>query len=326
MGIEPVRFGLLSTAKINELVLRGARSSDRVEVTAVASRDRGRAEAYARDHRIERAHASYEALLADDDVDAVYISLPNSLHVEWSVRALQAGKHVLCEKPLSRRAADVEVAFEAAEAADRFLMEAFMYRHHPQMHALRALLDDGTLGEVRLIRAAFTFPLTRVGDIRMRPELEGGSLMDVGCYCVSASRFLAGEPESVLGEQVVGSTGVDVRFAGVLRFPGAVVAHFDSALDLPSRRALEVVGSDAVVTFADPWIASVVRVELHRDGGVEPVAVDEADPYRLELENFAAAIRGEAEPLLGREDARGQARALEALYRAAAEGAAVALD
>ena len=325
MGVEPVRFGLLSTAKINELVLRGARASDRVAVTAVASRDGARARAYAGERGIERAHGSYEALLADDDVDAVYISLPNSLHVEWSIRALQAGKHVLCEKPLARRAAEVELAFEAAEAADRFLMEAFMYRHHPQIGRVRELLDDGALGELRLIRSAFSFPLARVGDIRMRPELEGGSLMDVGCYCVNASRFFAGEPALVFGEQLVGSTGVDVRFAGVLRFPGDVLAHFDCAFDLPRRTELELVGSEATAAFADPWQAFVTRVELRRGGDVEAVPVHEADPYRLELENFAAAIRGESEPLLGREDARGQARTIEALYRSAADGAAVAL-
>ena len=200
-----------------------------------------------------------------------------------------------------------------------------MYRHHPQTKRLRALVEDGAIGELRLVRSAFSFPLQELGDVRMRPELEGGALMDVGCYCVSASRLLAGEPEVALGEQVLSSTGVDTRFCGTLRLPGDVLAHFDCAFDLPRRTELELVGSEATAAFGDPWQAFVTRVELRRGGEAEAVPVDEADPYRLELENFAAAIRGEGEPLLGREDARGQARTIEALYRSAAEGAAVAL-
>jgi predicted dehydrogenase len=194
-----VRWGLLSTARINRLVLAGARESDRVDVVAVASRDRARAEEYARENGIERAYESYEALLADPDVEAVYISLPNSLHVEWSIRALQAGKHVLCEKPLSRRRAEVEEAFDVAERAGLALMEAFMYRHNPQTARLKELVEQGAIGRLRLIRATFSFPLTDAENIRLDPALDGGGLMDVGCYCVSGSRLLAGEPREVFG-------------------------------------------------------------------------------------------------------------------------------
>ena len=322
---DPVRFGFLSTARINDKVLAAARATDRVDVIAVASRDRGRAEAYARERAIERAYGTYEALLADGDIDAIYVSLPNALHVEWAVRALEAGKHVLCEKPLARRPDDVERAFDTAEGADRFLMEAFMYRHHPQMHRLRELLDAGELGELRMIRAAFSFPLDRLGDPRLRPDLDGGSLMDVGCYCVSAARFLAGEPVRVTGEQVVAPSGVDVRFAGTLAFEGDVLAHFDAAFDLPNRTELEVVGSEAVAFLPDPWHGRAPRLELRPGGEVDAGAVEDADPYRLQFENLANAIHGRAEPLLGREDARGQARTIDALYRSAAEGVAVSL-
>ena len=176
MGVEPVRWGVVSTAKINDLVIRGARKSDRVDVVAVASRDQARADAYARAHGYARAYGSYEALLEDPDLEAVYISLPNSLHVEWSIRALEAGKHVLCEKPLDRSPDEAERAFDAAERADRFLMEAFMWRHHPQTTRLKQLLDDGAIGELRLIQSAFSFQLTRLEDVRMRPELQGGPL------------------------------------------------------------------------------------------------------------------------------------------------------
>jgi len=309
-----LRLGLLSTANINRLVLAGARASDEVEVVAVASRDGTRAEAYAREHEIERAYGSYEALLADAEVDAIYISLPNSLHVDWSVRALEEGKHVLCEKPLSRRPEDVERAFDAAEQADRVLAEAFMYRHHPQTRKVAELVRAGAIGDLRAIRASFSFPLSDLENVRMRPELDGGALMDVGCYCVSGARLLAGEPESLLGVQRLGPTGVDTTFAGVLRFPDDVVATFHCSMDLPGRQELEAFGTAGTLLVQAPW-RSDFGGDVLLNG--EPVEIPEGNAYRLELEDLAAASRGEREPLLGREDALGQARAIEALYRSA---------
>ena len=326
MGVttRPVRFGLLSTARINGAVLEGALPSQEVDVVAVASRNRERAESYASERGIERAHGSYEALLGDPEVDAVYISLPNALHVEWSLRALAAGKHVLCEKPLTQRPREAEQAFDAAEGADRFLAEAFMWRHSPQTARLRELVEEGAIGELRLVRAAFSFLLTDLGDVRLRPELDGGSLLDLGCYCVSAIRLLAGEPERVLGEQVRFSSGVDVRFAAVLSLRDGVLAHFDSGFDLPGRGMLEVVGSEGSLIVEDPWHARRPGIDLLRNGAEpERVEVAQANSYRLELENLARAIRGDAEPLLGRDDALGQARTLEALRRSAEEGRAV---
>jgi len=327
MSAAQVPWGILSTARINEKVLAGARRSDRVKVVAVASRDRGRAEAYARRHGIERAHGSYEALLEDPDVEAVYISLPNSLHVEWSIEALEAGKHVLCEKPLSRRPEEVERAFDAARRAGRLLSEGFMYRHHPQTARLKELVDEGAIGKLRLIRAAFSFDVLRERDerdIRLRADLDGGSLMDVGCYCVSASRLLAGEPRRVYGEQVVGPSGVDVRFSGTMRFAGAVLSQFDSALELPARDELEAIGSEGSLFLDDPWHCRSPAIELRRDGR-RPIVIEPLDPYTLELENVSAAIRGEAPLLLGREDALGQARAIAALSHSAETGTAVSL-
>src|SRR5271165_42941 len=185
-----MRLGLLSTARINEQLVAGARMARGVEVVAIGSRDRARAEAQAQTLGVPRAHASYEALLADPDVEAVYVALPNSLHIEWSVRALEAGRHVLCEKPLSRHPDDVAHAFDVAERNRLVLAEAFMWRHHPQAHRLIELL--GEIGELRLIRASFSFLLERPGDLRLSSALDGGALMDVGCYCLSASRLLAG--------------------------------------------------------------------------------------------------------------------------------------
>jgi D-xylose 1-dehydrogenase (NADP+, D-xylono-1,5-lactone-forming) len=325
MSQEPVRWGILSTAHINRLVIPPARASAKVELVAVASRDQMRAEAYAREWGIERAYGSYEALLADPEVEAVYISLPNSLHCQWSIRALEAGKHVLCEKPLSARAAEVEDAFAAAERADRILMEAFMYRHHPQTRKLKELLGGGAIGSLRLVRAAFSFTMPDPENVRLRPDVEGGGLMDVGCYCVSGCRLLAGEPERVYGEQLIGATGVDVVFSATMRFAQGVVGGFDCGLVLPERDELEVIGDGGSLFLDDPWHAQVPVMELRRDGKVERIESEAANSYGLEFDNVSDAIRGGAEPLLGRHDAVAQARVLEALYRSAATGAAVSL-
>jgi predicted dehydrogenase len=314
-----VRWGLLSTARINRPVLAGARKSNRVTVTAVASRDGERAVAYAHEHGLERAHGSYDDLLADPEIDAVYISLPNSLHVEWTLRALAAGKHVLVEKPFSRRPAEVERVFDAAEQAGLVVSEAFMWRHHPQTKRLAALVADGEIGRLRHIRAAFRFGLTRTVDVRLLSELDGGALMDVGCYCVSAARLLAGEPERVTGAQVLGASGVDLEFTGTLGLPGGVAADFECAFVPPARGALVVTGEDGVLFVAEPWHPRSDGIELRRpDGETTQLSVPAADSYQLELENVSDAIRGEAPLLLGREDAVGQARVLEALYEAAA--------
>jgi D-xylose 1-dehydrogenase (NADP+, D-xylono-1,5-lactone-forming) len=209
----------MSTADINRKFLAGARAAAGASVVAVASRDRAVAERYAGQHGIERAHHGYDALLGDPGVEVVYIPLPNSMHIDWTVRALHAGKHVLCEKPLSRRATDVEHAFDVAAREGRLLMEAFMYRHNPQTSRLAELLADGAVGRVRMIRAAFSFVAGDPANVRLSAALDGGALMDVGCYCVNGARLLAGEPQRVGAEQVLGGDGVDVAFAATLRFP-----------------------------------------------------------------------------------------------------------
>jgi D-xylose 1-dehydrogenase (NADP+, D-xylono-1,5-lactone-forming) len=312
------RWGILSTARINRAVLEGARKSDVVEVVAVASRDGVRAEAYAREHGVARAHGSYEALLEDEAVDAVYISLPNSLHHEWTLRALASGKHVLCEKPYSRRAAEVEEAFDAADRAGLVLSEAFMWRYNPQTRRFVELLPE--IGELGGVRSAHAFVLTDETNVRLIAELDGGGLMDVGCYCVSAARLLAGEPERVYGEQVVGPTGVDVHFTATLRFAGDVIAEFVCGFDF-THRELEALGTEGTLKVFDPFTFSKGGVYLNG----EEIPVEPQDPYKLELENVSAAARGEAPLLLGREDALGQARTIEALYESADTGTPVAL-
>jgi D-xylose 1-dehydrogenase (NADP+, D-xylono-1,5-lactone-forming) len=317
---QPVRWGIISTAKINERVLPELRQSSQVELLAVASRSQESADRYAAQEGIPRAYGSYEELLADQDVEAVYIPLPNSMHVEWSLKALEAGKHVLCEKPMSRRAAEVERAFDAAERAGRILSEGFMYRHHPQTRRAKELVEAGEIGELRVLRASFGFTLERSGDVRLNADLDGGSLMDVGCYCVSGTRLFGGEPEIAIGRQVVGPSGVDVRFTGTLVFPGDLLAHFDCGFDVPDNSLLEVVGSRGTLRIPRPFLIGEPAIELLRDGELEGVEVPAAASYRLEFEDVSAAIRGGGEPLLGRDDAVGQARAIEALYASAGRG------
>lgn len=311
-----MRLGLLSTARINKLLVAGAGRARGIEVVAIGSRDLARAQAQAQALGVPRAHGSYEDLIADADVEAVYVALPNSLHAEWSLRALEAGRHVLCEKPMSRRPADVEAIFDAAAARDLVLAEAFMWRHHPQAQRLAELA--GEIGELRLIRASFSFLLDRPGDLRLQAGLDGGALMDVGCYGVSAARLLAGEPLSVSAQRVQGGDGVDVRLAGLLRFEGDVLATIDCGLDMAARGELEVAGTHGVLRLEDPWHSRAPGIELRRtDGSVEQIAVEALDPYACELECFAAAIAGKRPLRYGREDALGQARAIAALLASA---------
>ena len=316
----PIRWGLLGTARINLKLLAGAHASETARVVAVGSRSEDAARAFAEANGIERAHGTYEALLADDGVDAVYISVPNALHHRWTMQALAAGKHVLCEKPYTRHPEEVDVAWDAAEAAGLVLQEAFMWRHTPQAARLRELLPRN--GEIVAIRATFGFRLRDDADIRVNAELEGGSLMDVGCYCVSGSRYVAGEePELVYGQQVTTESGVDRRFAGMLRFPSGVVATFHSTFDAETA-SLEVLGREGTILLPDPWhsLAGLLIVD-----GVED-RVEARNPYGCELDDMAAAIRGERPPRVSRAESLGQARTIAALYRSAAEGVPVRLD
>jgi predicted dehydrogenase len=328
--VSTLRLGLVSTANINQEILRGAAESEIVDVVAVASRDGAKAQAYAAEKGIERTHGSYEALLEDDGVDAVYISLPNGLHHEWAMRALAAGKHVLCEKPYSRRGAEAEEAYDAAEQKGLVLMEAFMYRHHPQTARVRELVESGAVGRICAVKTTFTFPLEDLTNVRALPELDGGALMDVGCYCISGIRLVAGDPEHVRGEQVTGTTGIDMAFHGILRCANDVVGQFEASFRSPRRQRLEVVGEDGVVAVEAPWrvdwgggVTLARRTSGEEASELETIPVDTANSYRLELDNLADAIAGRAPQLLGRDDAVAQARTIEALYRSAEEGRVV---
>jgi predicted dehydrogenase len=322
---DAVKWGIISTADINRKVIPGAHASPKVDLVGVASRDQARAEDYAKKWDIPRAYGSYEALLADPEIEAVYISLPNTMHCEWSIKSVEAGKHVLCEKPMSRRTSEVVEAFDAADRAGRLLSEAFMYRHNPQTKRVMQLVHDGAIGELRVVRSVFSYSLYDEENIRLRTEVEGGALMDVGCYAVSGSRLVAGEPERVSGEAWYGPSGTDWVFSGTLRFPNDVIGLFHCGTALPEQDELEVIGSEGSLFLDDPWHCNLPVIEVRRADGVERIQIEQEDSYRLELENLSDAIRGEGELLLGREDAVAQARTLEALHESATTGKPVSL-
>ena len=249
-----LRWGLLSTARINRALIPAIRGAARSELTTVASRTLERARDYAREWGIPRALASYEALLAAADVDVVYNSLPNHLHAEWTVRALEAGKHVLCEKPLALSVEDVDRISDACRRSGKVAAEAFMYRHHPLTAAVQAFAASGRLGTLHLYRGAFTFELTRAGDVRLDPAMGGGSLWDVGCYPLSYANLIAdAAPAEVFGWRRISDSGIDVEFAAMLRYADGATAQFDCGFAGPFRTEMEVVGSGGTLRIYRPF-------------------------------------------------------------------------
>jgi predicted dehydrogenase len=316
---RPLRWGLLSTARINRAVIPPLNESPRHEVRAVASRDPDRAAAYAREWGIPVVHASYDALLADPEIDVVYNPLPNSLHAEWTIRAAEAGKHVLCEKPLALSVDEVDAIAAAASRAGVVVTEAFMYRHHPQTLRLKALVDGGEIGALRLVRGAFSFTLARPADDPRRiPELGGGSLWDVGCYPVSMARYLVGrEPISVVGWQQATGSGIDELFAGMLDF-GDVFAQFDSGFSVPFRTHLEVVGTDGTITVPAPFKPGLsAELIVTRQAETTTIAIEGQALYSGEVEDLFDAIRLGRAPRVTLADSRGNTAALVALLASA---------
>ena len=318
---SPIRWGLLGTARINRSIIPAIRGLARHELIGVASRSREAAASYAREWDIPRAYGSYAELLADPDIDAVYNPLPNALHAEWTIRACEAGKHVLCEKPLALSVQEVDLVAAAAERAGLLVAEAFMYRHHPQTLRLKALVDAGAIGALRLVRGAFTFTLTRPADVRLVAALGGGSLWDVGCYPVNIARYLAGsEPRLVWGSDRTGESGIDEAFYGELDF-GDVHAQFDCGFRAPFRTHLEVVGTDGSITASAPFKPGLEEtLVLTRDGGAETIQVDGEALYSGQLENFADVVLLGAAPRITLADTRGNVACLTALYEAARRG------
>jgi predicted dehydrogenase len=322
MPMSRLRWGLLSTARINRLIIPAIRASARSDLTAVASRTLDRAQAYAAEWKIPRALGSYEALVNDPDVDAIYISLPNSFHVEWTVRALEGGKHVLCEKPLALAVEDVDRIQAAATRASRVAAEAFMYRHHPLTHAAEAVVKSGRLGAVRGFKGAFTFPLTREGDVRLDPALGGGSLWDVGCYPVSYACFLAAAaPVDVFGWQHSSPSGVDLEFAGMMRFADGSVAQFDSGFVGPLRAEMEVVGRVAALRIKRPFRTDdMSRLLLTTGDDTEALPFDSQPSFAGEIADMEAAALDGRPPRISLSESRRTVQTICALYASARSG------
>ncbi len=271
------------------------------------------------------AFGSYEELVASHEVNAVYIALPNALHKEWTVRAAQAGKHVLCEKPLAVNASEAQEMADAAQAHGVKLMEAFMYRFHPQIARLRQLVADGAIGELKQIRASFGFSIRRADDIRLSRELGGGALLDVGCYCVNVARLVTGaEPTAAVARAVWGPNGVDESLAGVLEFPGGVLAVIDCSFRTGAslQQGLSISGTQGRITLTHPFRVGEEPVTLQLDnldaeGRAEWVQVPGASEYRLMVQHFTDAVL-DGRPLdYPPQDSVANMRAIDALLAAA---------
>lgn len=327
MKNQVLQWGLLSTARINRALIPPLRTSPRNQLLAVASRSQASADQYAGEWSIPRAFGSYEALLDDPDIDVIYNSLPNHLHIEWTIKALEAGKHVLCEKPLALSLAEVDTLTAACRRTGKVAAEAFMYRHHPQTWKIKEMIDSGALGTLQLIKGAFTFALTHVDDIRLRKEMGGGSIWDVGCYPISYARTLVGEePVEVFGWQVMGSGGSDEGFVGQLRFPKDIHAQFDSGFRSPSRSYIEIIGSDACLEVPVPFHPGLdERIYLKHGDQTETIAIAGAELYSGEVEDMADAILLGRLPRISLPDSRGNTATILALLESAQSGRPVAL-
>jgi predicted dehydrogenase len=331
---EVLRLGILGTGNIARQLAAGLATSTRTRAAAVASRDGDTARAFAAAHGIAQAYGGYDQLLRDRDVDAIYVSLPNSLHREWTVAALRAGKHVLCEKPIAADAAEAEEMFDAAGRAGCALVEAFMYRSHPLTHAVMQSVRGGEIGRVRLIRTSFCFRTTRTdGNIRFDASLAGGALMDVGCYCLNFLRLVAGaEPVAAHAVGTLHGSGVDDTAAGVLAFPEGVTASFTCGMSVQADNTAYVCGTEGFVEVPVPWKPprenaeySVVRGTPPRmDGPVKSAATPARqvrrvtagkELYALEADDFAASVLDGEPPAVDRRDSVGNMRLLDELRR-----------
>ena len=333
MTIQKLRWGILSTAKIGtKTVIPALLQSGNGIVAAIASRDAHAALETARSLGISNSFGSYEALLESPDIDAVYNPLPNSLHKEWSIRAAEHGKHILCEKPLALNTAEVDEMIAAAKQYHVLLMEAFMYRFHPQIAQVRQLIASGAIGETQVIRSAFGFRLEDYNNIRLNKALGGGSVMDVGCYCVNVSRLIAGaEPMQVHASAVIGRSQVDETLAAILRFPDNLIAHFDSSFRTDYREWLAVQGSEGRLELEHPFRSHAVggkgSITLHRkDGTHEVLTTPAVNQYQLMAEHFADAVLNGKPLQYPPELDRGNMRVIDALYESARTHKAVDLS
>ena len=328
-----LRWGILGVAKINDRLMPAFKASRTVDLVAIASRTPEKAQAAATAAGIPTAHGSYEALLADPRVQAVYIPLPNHLHAEWAKKAADAGKHVLCEKPLTPDAASAAEVVAYCRAKNVRLMDGFMWPHHPRTRKLRQLLDAGTIGPVQKVTAGFSFVLDGLptSNIRMKPEMGGGGLMDVGCYTAFAARFFMGAEPVATFAKATYVNGVDVDLTAVLTFADGRTATFDCGFTHPLRTWVEIVGTTGVVRVPNLWIPDDrATFEVHRpaagfDSGVEVVETPGQNQMVHMLDDFAAAVAGNCECVPSPDEAVKTLRVLDAVAKSAHEGREVAV-
>lgn len=328
-----LRWGILGVAGINRRLIPAFRASRTADLVGIASRSLEKATNAAKADHIPMPYGSYEALLADPNIDAVYIPLPNSLHDKWTRKAADAGKHILCEKPLTATAAEAESLVAYCRSKKVRLMDGFMWPHHPRTHKLRKFLDSGAIGDVKKVVAAFTFNLDGLptNNIRMQPEAAGGSLLDVGCYTTFAIRWwMRAEPVKVYAKAEY-VNGVDVAVSGVWTFADGRTAHFDCGFTHPLRTWVEIVGTNAVVRVPNMWIPDEKAVfQVVRQNGDFGQAVEEIEtPGENQmvhmLDDFASAVLGGHECYPNPDEAVRTAKVLDALAKSAKEGREVAL-
>jgi predicted dehydrogenase len=330
--MNKVRWGLLSTANINRHLIPAIRASRRGELAAVASRNVGSAKAYAAQWEIPHAYGSYDDLLASGGIDAVYISLPNHLHTEWSIRAMEAGVHVLCEKPLALSVKEVDLLRETSQRTGRVVAEAFMYRHHPQTKLVGEWVRSGRLGEISLVRGVFNFNMEgdREGNIRLMPNYGGGALWDVGVYPLSFAQFVMGSaPQWVSGEQWVGNTGVDETFAGQLHYNGGRLAQISCAFRTPFYTSVEVIGTQGRLTLNRPFVnmdAARKMIFYPAVGEPEEIPVPEKMLYLGEVEDLHASVLDGAPSYLALAESRDHIRTVTGLYESARTQRMVVLE
>lgn len=324
--MEYVRMGVMGTAgtALKRTIPAMHKELSLCRVQAIASRNRARAEQAAREAGIGQVMGSYEELLESPDIDAVYIPLPNHMHVPWAIKALRAGKHVLCEKPVAMSAQQArELADEAARHPGLKVMEAFMYRHHDQWREAKRLVDDGSLGKVRAIRSVFSYYNTDPANIRNRPDMGGGAMMDIGCYCISLSRWLLGaEPDMVRGTvDMDPDFGTDRLFCGTMQF-GARVSSFTCSTQLEAHQRVDILGTrgrmELLLPFNPPQDGETSAF-LSYGGGVEEIRF-ECDQYAAMAAAFARSVLDDAPVPMPLSDAEANLRVHEALMRSARNG------
>jgi D-xylose 1-dehydrogenase (NADP+, D-xylono-1,5-lactone-forming) len=321
-----VRWGILGTAQIAKVcVIPAILKSRNGVLKAIASRDLVKSQALVEKHHQGVAYAGYAALLEDPEIDAVYIPLPNHLHKEWTIKALEAGKHVLVEKPFAMNAGEAEAMAEAAQHHNRLVMEAFMYRFHPRSQRIKQLVDEGALGKISLIHSAFTFPVKRDGSNErlFLAEMGGGSLWDVGCYGVSVARWMLGEePTTVSAQANYDNSGVDTNFIGILRFASGALAVVESSFTAALQQTFSVTGDSGAIELPHnafvPWEKDATyTLRGANDEHGQIVTVSGADEYQLMVEHFADALQGNARLAIFPGESINQMRILDALARAA---------